>query len=284
MSTWCLYLFTTQLFILQQTGLVQLSSSVNSCSTSDNQQTSSPTNMTIDMNTVGTSLCITGPSWLIPYAFEQKSLSFIVKKEKENCTVHKVCMNAQLCYLFFLQFYIYSLTQIFTVIEFIVLLCSFCTELQTKNSQINTQNKSTTKGAKCFLRGSARPSILGSRWSTSVSVGMCNCRDEVAYILLVSVIDFAVTGQVKHCQETQLRLNFLLIQAYFLNYPCFKKLKIISWRVGKGLLQELSLFQFISVSRDLELLYHFSVSCYQYFDCYQSFRQLICKQIRKVEV
>ncbi|KAM8727404.1 CREB-regulated transcription coactivator 1 isoform 2-T2 [Acanthopagrus schlegelii] len=35
----------------QQTGLVQLSSSVNSCSTSDNQQTSSPTNMTIDMNT-----------------------------------------------------------------------------------------------------------------------------------------------------------------------------------------------------------------------------------------
>ncbi|XP_051252960.1 CREB-regulated transcription coactivator 1 isoform X2 [Dicentrarchus labrax] len=34
----------------QQTGLVQLSSSVNSCSTSDNQ-TSSQTNMTIDMNT-----------------------------------------------------------------------------------------------------------------------------------------------------------------------------------------------------------------------------------------
>ncbi|XP_035526393.1 CREB-regulated transcription coactivator 1 isoform X5 [Morone saxatilis] len=34
----------------QQTGLVQLSSSVNSCSTSDNQ-TSSHTNMTIDMNT-----------------------------------------------------------------------------------------------------------------------------------------------------------------------------------------------------------------------------------------
>ncbi|XP_070775284.1 CREB-regulated transcription coactivator 1 [Enoplosus armatus] len=34
----------------QQTGLVQLSSSVNSCSTSDNQ-TSSQTNMTVDMNT-----------------------------------------------------------------------------------------------------------------------------------------------------------------------------------------------------------------------------------------
>lgn len=150
MSTWCLYLFTSQLFILQQTGLVQLSSSVNSCSTSDNQQTSSPTNMTIDMNTVSTSLCITGTSWLIPNAFEQKSLSCLSEKKKENCTVHKVCMNSQLCYLFF-YLNIYSLTQIFTVIEFIVLLCSFCTELQTKNSQINTQNKSTTKGAKCFF-------------------------------------------------------------------------------------------------------------------------------------
>ncbi|XP_010768746.1 CREB-regulated transcription coactivator 1-like isoform X2 [Notothenia coriiceps] len=38
------------LFIVQQTGLVQLQSLVNSCSTSDNQ-TSSQNNMTVDMNT-----------------------------------------------------------------------------------------------------------------------------------------------------------------------------------------------------------------------------------------
>lgn len=55
MTTWCLCLFMTPLFILQQTGLVQVLSSVNSCPTSDNQ-TSSQTNMTIDMNAVS-SVC-----------------------------------------------------------------------------------------------------------------------------------------------------------------------------------------------------------------------------------
>lgn len=51
-----------------------------------------------------------------------------------------------------------------------------------------------------LLQGSAHPSDLGSRCSTSVAKGMCldNCRNEVAYILLVSVIKFAVWGQVKH--------------------------------------------------------------------------------------
>lgn len=66
-----------------------------------------------------------------------------------------------------------------------------------------------------LLQGTARPSDLGSRCSSSAAVGMCldNCRNEVAYILLVSVI--AAWGQVKHCEETQqdtsFRPNFLLI-------------------------------------------------------------------------
>lgn len=45
------YLFMSPLLIFQQAGLVQLPSSVNSCSPSDNQA-SSQTNMTIDMNAV----------------------------------------------------------------------------------------------------------------------------------------------------------------------------------------------------------------------------------------
>lgn len=62
------------LLIFQQAGLVQLPSSVNSCSPSDNQA-SSQTNMTIDMNAVS-SLCLadllqqnpvmTGSPWLVP--------------------------------------------------------------------------------------------------------------------------------------------------------------------------------------------------------------------------
>ncbi len=81
MTTWCLRLFMTLLLVFQQTGLVQLSSSVNSCSTSDNQ-TSSQTNMTIDMNTVSsghiclhrisltkwcvlTAAVMTGSRWLV---------------------------------------------------------------------------------------------------------------------------------------------------------------------------------------------------------------------------
>lgn len=50
-TAWRLLLFMTALCIFQQTSLVQVPSSVNSCSTSDNQM-SSLTNMTIDMNTV----------------------------------------------------------------------------------------------------------------------------------------------------------------------------------------------------------------------------------------
>lgn len=111
--------------IFQQTGLVQLSSSVNSCSTSDNQ-TSSQTNMTIDMNTVSSGhICLhhisvshqyitvlycarntvmTGYSWLVLHVFSDGinvSVSMIhpaMTKYSDSMILCTFCCDMKLFY------------------------------------------------------------------------------------------------------------------------------------------------------------------------------------------
>lgn len=135
--------------------------------------------------------------WVVKQHFHQKETTNFAS---DNFSAFKISRQS-MCLLFYITF-----IQIYTAVKLLFYL------LDSSTGQIKTWSKTITKrvkhqGMEILLQGCARPSDLGSRCSTSVAVGMCldDCRSEVAYIFSVSVLDFAAWGQMKHCEDTQLR-------------------------------------------------------------------------------